>query len=35
VRFVVQDDDLRALAEGYRLADLGGRLAWTKVVAES
>ena len=35
VRFVVQDDDLRALAEGYRLADLGGRLAWTKVVADS
>lgn len=32
VRFVVQDDDLAALAEGYRLADLGGRLAWTKVV---
>ena len=32
VRFVVQDDDLRALAEGYRLAELGGRLAWTKVV---
>ena len=33
VRFVVQDDDLRALAEGYRLTDVGGRLAWTKVVA--
>ena len=32
VRFVVQDDDLQALAEGYRLADLGGRLAWTRVV---
>ena len=34
VRFVVQDDDLAALAEGYRLADLGGRLAWTKVVPQ-
>ncbi len=34
VRFVVQDDDLQALAEGFRLADLGGRLAWTKVVTE-
>ncbi len=32
VRFVVQDDDLQSLAEGYRLADLGGRLAWTKVL---
>jgi hypothetical protein len=32
VRFVVQDEDLQALAEGYRLADLAGRLAWTKVV---
>ena len=32
VRFVVQDEDLAALAEGYRLADVGGRLAWTKVV---
>ena len=34
VRFVVQDEDLQALAEGYRLADLGGRLAWTKVVEQ-
>ena len=32
VRFVVQDDDLQALADGFRLADVGGRLAWTKVV---
>jgi hypothetical protein len=33
VRFVVQDEDLRALAEGYRLTDVAGRLSWTKVVA--
>ncbi len=32
VRFVVQDDDLQALAEGFRLVDVGGRLSWTKVV---
>jgi hypothetical protein len=32
VRFTVQDDDLAALAEGYRLSDLGGRHAWTRVV---
>jgi hypothetical protein len=32
VRFVVQDDDLRALAEGYRLTDVAGRLSWTKLV---
>lgn len=32
VRFVVQDDDLRALAEGFRVVDLGGRLSWAKVV---
>lgn len=31
VAYVIQGDDLRALADGYTLADLGGRRAWVRV----
>jgi hypothetical protein len=30
VRFVVEGDDLRALADGFTLAELAGRLTWVK-----
>ena len=30
VLFVIEEDDLRSLAEGYTLADLGGRYGWVK-----
>jgi hypothetical protein len=30
VRFVVEGDDLRSLAEGYTLVELDGRYAWAK-----
>lgn len=30
VRFVVETEDLRAMAEGYTLAELGGRRAWVR-----
>ena len=30
VLFVIEEDDLRSLAEGYTLADLGGRYGWGK-----
>jgi hypothetical protein len=30
VAYVIQGDDLRALADGYTLADLGGRRAWVR-----
>jgi hypothetical protein len=33
VMVVVEDDDLRALAEGYRLAGIDGRYLWVKVAA--
>jgi hypothetical protein len=32
VRFVVEPDDLRALADGFRLVPVGQRLAWAKAV---
>jgi hypothetical protein len=33
VRLVVEQQDVRALAEGFRLVPLAGRLAWVKAVA--
>jgi SseB protein N-terminal domain len=34
VRFVVEGEDLRALADGFTLTDLGGRLGWVGTRAE-
>jgi hypothetical protein len=31
VMFVVEEEDLRALAEGYRLVQVGDRHGWAKV----
>ena len=35
VRFVVEGDDLRALADGFTLAELAGRHAWVKPQEQS